>query len=77
MNRRELLALLPTTEVMMTDEYTAVHNFLVDSVNDWVAHPEEDVTEFASTILVEIREWATYITNLIERTNASGPNTSV
>lgn len=77
MNRRELLALLPTTEVIMTDEYTAVHDFLVDAVNDWVAHPEEDVTEFASTILVEIREWATYITNLIERTNASETNTSV
>jgi len=77
MNRRELFALLPTTEVIMTDEYTAVHDFLVDAVNDWVAHPEEDVTEFASTILVEIREWATYITNLIERTNASGTNTSV
>ena len=76
MNRRELLALLPTTEVIMTDEYTAVHDFLVDAVNDWVAHPEEDVTLFASTILVEIREWATYITNLIERTDVSELNTA-
>lgn len=71
MNRRELLALLPTPESIKTDEYTVIHNFLVDAVNDWVAYTDEDVTEFVTTVLIEIREWSTYITNLIERINAS------
>lgn len=71
MNRRELLALLPLPEAIKADEYTAVHDFLVDAVNGWVVYTDEDVTLFASTVLVEIREWATYIANLIERTNAS------
>jgi hypothetical protein len=74
MNRRELLALLPKPEDIGALEYTAVHNMLVDAVNDWVVHPEEDITLFVSTVLTETREWATYISNLIERTDESGKN---
>jgi len=67
MNRRELYALLPTPESIGASEYTALHNFLVDAVNEWTDDDNEDIVLFATTILEELREWTQTIINRIVR----------
>lgn len=58
MNRKELYALLPDPDEVGTAEYRAIHNLLVDAVNEWISHEDNDVSGFALAVLSEVSEWA-------------------
>ena len=53
MNRTDLYRILPHPEEIGQSEYWAIHNLLVDAVNEWVSTDSEDVSLFATTLLEE------------------------
>lgn len=67
MNRKQLYALLPDPDEMGQAEYRAIHNLLVDAVNEWISSEDEDVTDFAEAIMREVIGWAESVLDKIER----------
>lgn len=65
MNRKELFALLPNPDVIGASEYRAIHNILVDAVNEWITREDEDVFGFALAVLSEINEWSSKLIDTI------------
>ena len=65
MNRTDLYRILPHPEEIGQSEYWAIHNLLVDAVNEWASTDSEDVSLFATTLLEEVAGWSMALSNLI------------
>lgn len=67
MNRRELLAVLPNPDSIGASEYRAIHNTLVDAVNEWITHEDEDIFGFVLAVLSEFNEWSTNLLDTVAK----------
>lgn len=67
MNRKNLYAILPSPDEILIGEYQAIHNTLMDAVNEWTTNENEDISVFARSVLVELREWASFLINRLDR----------
>lgn len=67
MNRRELLAVLPNPDSIGASEYRAIHNMLVDAVNEWITHEDEDIFGFVLAVLSEFNEWSTNLLDTVAK----------
>lgn len=67
MNRKELFALLPDPDAIGASEYRAIHNTLVDAVNEWITREDEDVFGFTLAVLSEINEWSAKLLDTVAK----------
>lgn len=67
MNRTQLYSMLPDPDEVGQSEYRMIHNYLVDSINEWGAQDGEDISEFILSVNHEIRGWTTLIDQLVSR----------
>lgn len=67
MNRRELLALMPDPDKIGASEYRAIHSTVVDAVNEWITHEDEDIFGFVLAVLSEINEWSTNLLDTVAK----------
>jgi len=67
MNRKQLYSLLPDPDEMGQTEYRVVHNYLVDAINEWISSDDEDISDFAEAVMLEVIGWAEFVLEKIER----------
>lgn len=71
MNRDDFYRILPRPEEISAGEYSAIHDFLVDAINDYISSEDEDIEPFVIAVLEEVSEWATHLIALIKTGNTS------
>lgn len=69
MKRKEFYSALPNPDEVGQSEYTLLHNFLVDAINEWVSSDDEEIDDFVEASLFEIDEWTALIRERLNQTS--------